>query len=321
MNAGRFILQSLGLILIIILLGCGGGREEVTALPEASPTQEAEPGILVEQFQLPEQLTYGDADNGLGTIHPSGARIVFQSNRSGRWQLYLLNLADNAITRLFESEANDENPVWTSDGEAVLFVSDRNGSGEYDRDIYLFSIAEDVTALMTASAGDDWYPQPVNAESFLFLSERPSGFDTTLTEPAPAVYRSSVYAGSEPELVLKPQIHASAPLILPDGQFIFRNNEGRLIRFDPLSAQEIILTSGEYRCGAPAYCPSRNWLAFPARKGAQGGLYLYDLTNRKMQMVTTINGDLRSPQFAPDGSWILYTQEVEGKFQMFKLGL
>ncbi|MFH0765795.1 MAG: hypothetical protein V2A61_05185 [Calditrichota bacterium] len=301
------------------MLGCGG-RREVTSLPEAA-IQEAELGTLIEQFQLPEQLTYGSADNGLGAFNPSGDRIVFQSNRDGRWQLYLFNLTDNSVSRLLESSSNDENPVWTLDGEAVVFVSDRSGSGELDRDIYLYSVAENVTAPLIASQGDDWYPLPVNEDSFIFLSDRLSASDTGSTEPFPAVYRSSLFAGGEPELVIEPELHPSAPLYLPDGRYVYRNRDGRLIQFDPLLNEESTLTPREFRCGTPAYDKARNWLAFPARRGEELSLYLYDLAARKMQMVTTVTGDARSPQFAPDGSWILYTQEVEGKFQMFRLGL
>ncbi|MBT7789058.1 MAG: hypothetical protein HN757_09275, partial [Calditrichaeota bacterium] len=73
-------------------------------------------GTVVSVPEPAEQLTSGLAENGNGNFHPDGSRIIFQSNRDGKWQIYELNLTDMSELRLHESDFIEENPVWTSKG-------------------------------------------------------------------------------------------------------------------------------------------------------------------------------------------------------------
>lgn len=58
-------------------------------------------------------------------ISPDGERIVFQSNRSGSWQLWIMNRDGSGLRRLTHSGANDRTPDWSPDGNRILFSSDR----------------------------------------------------------------------------------------------------------------------------------------------------------------------------------------------------
>ena len=67
-------------------------------------------GTVVSVPEPAEQLTSGLAENGNGNFHPDGSRIIFQSNRDGKWQIYELNLTDMSELRLHESDFIEENP-------------------------------------------------------------------------------------------------------------------------------------------------------------------------------------------------------------------
>ncbi|MBN1669371.1 MAG: protein kinase [Anaerolineales bacterium] len=59
---------------------------------------------------------------------PDGSKILFTSLRTGdRPQIFVLELADNSVTRLSDGEKWDLQPAWSSDGERIAFVSTRNG--------------------------------------------------------------------------------------------------------------------------------------------------------------------------------------------------
>ena len=128
--------------LLMGIIGCGGAKK-VAVVPEtpteATPQPMLQMGNVASIGGAPVQLTSGEMDNGLGTFDPAGTKIVFQSNRDGRWQVYEYNLTDSSVNRLITSDANDENPVWSPDSAGVIFVSDRNGgSHEWNRDIFFF---------------------------------------------------------------------------------------------------------------------------------------------------------------------------------------
>jgi Tol biopolymer transport system component len=53
--------------------------------------------------------------------------VAFMSNRDGNWEIYLLALQDQTMTRLTDNPARDGSPVFSPDGGRVAFVSDRGG--------------------------------------------------------------------------------------------------------------------------------------------------------------------------------------------------
>ena len=61
---------------------------------------------------------------------PTTEKIAFASNRSGNWEIYLMNPDGSQQEQLTENNAKDFSPVWSPDGEQILFVS--NQGGDYD---------------------------------------------------------------------------------------------------------------------------------------------------------------------------------------------
>ncbi len=311
----------------ILVIGCGGAREEIAVLPEetaveAEPTEpQYEFGVIVETPAEPVQLTSEEADNGIGSFHPDGELVVFQSNRDGKWQIYELDLGDQTERILIASEANDENPVWTPDGEALLFVSDRDGSGgEWERDIYSYDPTDETVIRMTDDPCDDWFPVPLDDDSFLFLSEREADAGPPTHQRENALYRGFL-DGSQPIQIVGTQIDPSAPAQFGDGRFIVRTPDGELIIFSIISGTSEQLTPTTLRCGGSAVNPEMGWLAFCAREEGSYGLYLLDLENNIIQRLLTDGGDVLFPQFSTDGGSILYTSEVNGHYQLFNLVL
>jgi TolB protein len=58
---------------------------------------------------------------------PNGEQVAFMSERSGNWDVYLINLDGSNLRRLTDDEARDGLPTWSPDGNAIAFVSDRGG--------------------------------------------------------------------------------------------------------------------------------------------------------------------------------------------------
>lgn len=64
---------------------------------------------------------------------PEGSQIVFQSNRDGNEEIYIMNADGSGQTRLTFNRAVDVMPRWSKDGSKVIFMSDRDG----DRQTYV----------------------------------------------------------------------------------------------------------------------------------------------------------------------------------------
>ena len=64
---------------------------------------------------------------------PKTAKILFTSARNGNYEVYSMNTDGSEKVNLTQHQANDLRAVWSPSGEEILFVSDRDGF----RDLYL----------------------------------------------------------------------------------------------------------------------------------------------------------------------------------------
>jgi len=70
-------------------------------------------------------MTASSNDIGLNWA-PGGDRLVYMSDVSGNWDIYLLNIA-GGVTALTDHPASDGLPAWSPDGSRIAFVSNRDG--------------------------------------------------------------------------------------------------------------------------------------------------------------------------------------------------
>ncbi|HLF74963.1 MAG TPA: hypothetical protein VI524_11485 [Anaerolineales bacterium] len=67
------------------------------------------------------RLTAGDWDDITPAASPDGEKIAFASNRSGYWDLYLLDLAAGDVTQLTDTPEYEGAPTWSPDGVFMAF--------------------------------------------------------------------------------------------------------------------------------------------------------------------------------------------------------
>jgi len=79
----------------------------------------------------PVQLTsFESAAGAPGTPRwsPDGRRILFDSNESGSYDLYVVDVRGSVPKCLTDASSNDNAGTWSRDGAWILFSSDRGGS-------------------------------------------------------------------------------------------------------------------------------------------------------------------------------------------------
>ena len=92
--------------------------------------------FLPEKGFKEEVLTQGNYDNRYASYNKTGEHIIFESNRDGRWQIYIMDVNGNNQRRLITSDANDRRPSWNNLNNEIIFESDRNGY----TDIYTYNL-------------------------------------------------------------------------------------------------------------------------------------------------------------------------------------
>src|SRR5262245_10214252 len=66
--------------------------------------------------------------NAYPRVSKDGSRILFQSNREGKWQIFIMSADGSGLVQVTSGDANNNFPDWSPDNSAIAFVSDRTGN-------------------------------------------------------------------------------------------------------------------------------------------------------------------------------------------------
>ncbi|WP_163567381.1 DUF11 domain-containing protein [Fodinicola feengrottensis] len=87
-------------------------------------------------------------------LSPDGKRIAFSSNRSGQFNIWVVNIDGSGLMRI-TTGSNDDWPAWSPNGQNIAFSSTRTDAAG---DIYVTPAAGGATTRLTSSAGIDIQP-------------------------------------------------------------------------------------------------------------------------------------------------------------------
>src|SRR5208282_1913765 len=76
----------------------------------------------------PHEITSGHSNDITPAFSPGGQSIVFSSDRSGSYQIWIMNAADGShLVRLTYLSGNSTDPVFSPDGGKIAFVQSIRG--------------------------------------------------------------------------------------------------------------------------------------------------------------------------------------------------
>ncbi len=108
----------------------------------------------------PEVLvTGGNWNFGRMDWSPDGAQIVYGSEQSGNWEIWVKEIVGGIPVQLTQDPAVDAGPAWSPDGQSIAFSSNRSGSV----DLWLMSATGESPVRLTSDpngseSGPSWSP-------------------------------------------------------------------------------------------------------------------------------------------------------------------
>lgn len=75
-------------------------------------------------------LTKNTSHDRYASYSPNGKKIVFESNRDGHWEIYMMDNDGKNQQRLTIGKYDNRRPSWHPTGEKIIFESNRSGAFE-----------------------------------------------------------------------------------------------------------------------------------------------------------------------------------------------
>jgi TolB protein len=208
-----------------------------------------------------------------------GARILFQSNRSGKWQVYVMDADGSHVRRVSSGDANDNFPDWSPDNQRIAFVSDRDGNEE----IYVMRMDGSELRNVSNDAARDIHPYwTPDGKSLLFNSTREG---ETLQ-----IYEVAADGSGLRRLVTSSDDDTCAHVGPAGDCFLYLTNlssgqdDVMLRRRDGSHAQN--LTHDRAADGWPVWMPDGRRIVFSSARSGTFCLYAMDVSGAALRQLT-----------------------------------
>jgi TolB protein len=250
-----------------------------------------------------------DVENAYPRWSADGKRILFQSNVSGRWQLYVMNEKGSDVTQLTRDSSNNNFPDWSPDNARIAFVSDRTGNEE----VFVMDSDGKNVRRLTFDRGRDIHPYwTPDGSGILFNStmEDSTAFDIYEMKPD----------GSAVRRVLKSPDDETCARLSPglDKMVYLKNNASGLddlFMMDLKDRTETNLTNTPTTDGWPCWMPGGKQVVFSAIEEGRYKLFVYDLAGKSLKKLTEppAKYDDGRANVSSDGKKIVFNRQINGR--------
>jgi Tol biopolymer transport system component/DNA-binding winged helix-turn-helix (wHTH) protein len=242
----------------------------------------------------------------------------FRGPTVGTPDLFTVPLSGGEARRLTTGGTAGWAPMWSSDGQHILFNSTRSG----------LSRVWQVAALGGPLSTETAYP---GAGTLSADGRRLAYVDPPRILGRSLVISRLLLAAAGAKVLTQRTIHTAdggnnAPKLSPDGRFIAfescRTGKCELWRSDADGENPLQLTFFDKGFpGSPAWSPDGRWIAFDQNSGRHSHVFLIDAEGRNLQVVTTGNYQNAVPAFSRDGSALYFASDRTREWQVWKRDL
>jgi Tol biopolymer transport system component len=249
-------------------------------------------------------------------------RLVFDSERDGDDDIYLMAADGSDVQQLTNEPGRDYEPDVSPDGKRIVFASQR-ASGDSSQ-LHIMDVDGTNVRRLTFSADDtadrvlddyaEWSPD----------GTRITFQRTTIPESGRSdanIWLIDPETGEETPLTDAPDVWDSTPTFTTDGNaVIFESNRSGSFELyrQPLDGGEAVrLTEREGNEGEAKESPDGSLIAFVSDQDGDFDVYLMDAGGGNVRALTSAEGNDRCPQWSPDGKRIAFSSERDGNPEIY----
>jgi TolB protein len=261
-------------------------------------------------------------------LSPDGSRLVFESNRSGNWDIYTMKPDGTDLVRLTTDPASDVGPIWSPDGKRIVFGSGRDGG---DPEIYVMNADGSGQQRLTRQPGDDSHPHwsPDGARIVFNSARTTADLSAEWTKQHHEIFTMAA-DGSDVRQITRFRTVSTYPQFSPDGKKIAfrrrldepafewdlsaspRNSEVFVMNAD--GSNPVNVSKSAAYDGWPAWSPDGATIVFSSNRAGPaniGQLYAVDPDGANLRKLTDGPGSFVQPSWSRDGKRIYAFQHWE----------
>ena len=214
------------------------------------------------------QLTHDAATDLDPVFSPDGRRIAFSSNRSGSFDIWIMNTYDGKRRMQLTSMDSDErSPKWSSDGKRIAFLVIEHGR----TDIWVSSIdGEERTNLTNDGASKKYFEWALSGELLVYDSNRGGRWN---------IWLADLHAHRAVQLT-KGQGESMYPSWASDGrEILFSSDRSGVFKIFAVSSDGASLRQISSDTGndiKPRMSPNGRYIAFVSDRGGRATLWMMD---------------------------------------------
>jgi PKD repeat protein len=239
---------------------------------------------------------------------PDSSRIVFETERDGNSEIYVMNADGSNAQNFTNNPARDTDPAWSPNGGQIAFVSDRDGFG-YTQVYTMNADGSGVTRISDTAARDSapaWSP---NGNQIAFVSER---------DGLPQIYVMNS-DGSAVTGVSDGNGDDYAPAWSPNGQIVFTSERDGFPQIYVMNSDGSGVTrvsDGNGDDYAPAWSSSGR-IAFVSERDGFPQIYVMNGDGSGVTRVSDGNGSDRAPAWSPNDGRIAFSSDRDGNTEVY----
>ena len=301
-----------GSTLTLAAVTAGTATLTVTATDPDNLSAIQEFGVTVSESPL-TNLTNHAADDANPAWSPDGARIAFQSDRDGTYEIYVMESDGSGVTRLTNHSESDVGPAWSPDGARIAFTSTRDGNP----DIYAMNVDGSGVTRLTSHPMDDGSPawSPDGAR-IAFTSTRDGNIEIyAMNADGSGVTRLTNDAAWD--------LH---PAWSPDGARIaftsYRGGNAEIYVMNADGSGVTRLTNRNAR--VPAWSPDGARIAFASGRDDNYEIYAMNADGSGVTRLTNHSAFDYGPAWSPDGARIAFESDRDdrdGNFEIYVMNV
>ncbi len=234
------------------------------------------------------------------SAEPRTGQIVFSSNRSGSWRLWIVQADGSELKQLTQQDSDDQDvdPVFSLDGKSILFTSTRGGKAG------LWRMPAGGAKPERICDGDQAEWSPDGAKIVLRRGER--------------IVTRTLADGKEKTLTPADWPHCSAPDWSPDGKtiaFAARWDAGNGLYLVPTDGGTPVKVYDKQGACEPHWSPDGSRLVYET----ETHICTINPDGTKNRPVTYFGGVQRYARYSPDGKTLVFCQGVseQGPWELY----